>query len=158
MTSRHNALRYCQKFSDVVRLVGLLVPPRERLNCSWGHRTAKDVSASADHGSRAQHCSDARLGMISEERSEELLPSCPDPRGRPHLHRSVGVLEVTGRRHCADVYPSAQVRVPDKSSVAFVAMPDNYRVVEFSADLAMVADGRRRHAIFGQPRLGRRDA
>jgi len=51
------------------------------------------------------------------------------PGRSPQLHDRDGVLEITGRGHCAEIHPPAEVGVADEPSVPLVAVTEDDAVL-----------------------------
>src|SRR5688572_17769787 len=158
MPSRHHSPRDLQKLVQTVRRIWWMIAPRKGWNHLRWHRTAKNVRASADRGSRVENCADSRFCVVPEERAEELQSRVAFALGGPEFHRAVRVLQIAGDRSRAKVDPAAQVGVPDIAVVSFVRMSQKNRGAHFTVHFADVADRGSRDLVAADERLPSNDA
>ena len=151
VAARHHALGRLEELIDADTTRTSPPRPTRRARPPWAASVLPNTFAPAPstHPVVRRHA-DAGLGVIAEQRAEELHPRVARAVRCPELHRAVRVLQVARDRARAEVDPAPEHRMADEAVVPLVGVAEEDRVAQLPVHLARVADRRRGDPVGGE--------
>ena len=139
----HNALSSSDEFVEGVQFPRFVPAPSESRDLLGLKSASEDVAAGSDDGSRVEHGVDAAFAVVAHQHATKLQSAIDVGGCRfvPETHITVIALEIAGIGVGAEVAPFANDGISQESVVAFVAVPEECTIRDFTANAAIRTNG-----------------